>query len=72
MTSRLRRLIDVVMRRPSPPHDERSVKADELAQLTENVRDVASHVDRIVPSGSPLRGQLERRLASYSRVRVGR
>lgn len=72
MTGRLRRALDVVLRRPPPPHDERSMKADELASLTDEVRDVVSHVDRIVPQSPLLRGQLERRLASYGRVRVGR
>lgn len=55
-----RRLVDMLTRRPPPPHDERSRKAAQLDTLEGDVRDVALHVDRLVPHAAPLRRELDR------------
>ena len=55
----------MLMRRPSPPNDERSIKAIQTEQLRAELGPVLDQVDRIVPPS-------QARLASYRRVRLNR
>ena len=61
----LGRLLDVMLRRPSPPYDERSIKTAQTEELRVEVATVLDRVDRIVPPK-------QHRLASYARVRLPR
>jgi hypothetical protein len=61
----LGRLLDVVLHRPSPPYDERSISDAQTEALREEIGTALDRVDRIVPPKHS-------RLASYVRVRLPR
>lgn len=44
-----RRLLDVLLRRPAPPDDERSIKAERLDELTDETIRTLDRVDQAVP-----------------------
>lgn len=58
-----RRLLDVLLRRPHPPTDERSVKAARLARQRDELVRVMDRVDRIVPPSRTDRLRREAMLA---------
>jgi len=60
-----RRLADAVMRRPAPPHDERSTQSERLDELAREVPKVNAEIHALAKGA-------EGRLASYRRVRLGR
>jgi hypothetical protein len=61
----LGRLLDMMLRRPSPPNDERSITDAQTEELRAEVGAALDRVDRIVPPK-------HHRLASYARVRIQR
>ena len=60
-----RRLVDMLMQRPTPPYDERSIKTAQTERLRMEVGAALDRVDRIVPPSHA-------RLASYRRIHLPR
>jgi len=58
-----RRIVEMILRRPSPPQDERSIKSEQLDELEAEVRDTNADARR-------LQRAARFRLDSYRRVRL--